>query len=286
MRKLDLARRKDEGESHSIKIISPRQSKAIESLVGEIKQLYELINNKQEVDLTELTQQVKELSTVIDIKDQIDKLTEVVKLNKPEKLELNFEEVIKAIKDSKSIVNIDLKPVEKAVIQLQQKVQETSVVEQAPEGYQPVRRVIKVGNRLVFDDQQTPGSRGGGGGIPNDLTRGGNSIAVVNPDGTEVGDGAASEASLVVLQDMTDEVATLVNSLKFLAAMQTTTGQLKVNIADGTAIGSTTIGAITTVTTVSSVANQVQSGGFALSHDVMSSINTNANQLRDRITVT
>jgi siroheme synthase (precorrin-2 oxidase/ferrochelatase) len=66
---------------------------------------------------------------------------------------------------------------------------ETNTMSQKPEDFQPVRRVRKVGSRLIFDDDsmQVNVSGGGGGGIQTNLIRD-DAVAVVNPDGTEIGD--------------------------------------------------------------------------------------------------
>lgn len=57
-----------------------------------------------------------------------------------------------------------IKDLEKAVIEVQQRIQEASQPQQAPESFTAVRRVIRQGNRLLFDDNPTGSGRGGGGG--------------------------------------------------------------------------------------------------------------------------
>ena len=86
-----------------------------------------------------------------------------------------------------------------------------------------------------------------------------------------------------ILQNMVDELSSLVNNLKFLATMQGTDASLRTNITQGTV---TTVTTVSTVSSVTAVANQTNSGGFALTHDVMSSINTNAAVLRQQIITT
>lgn len=88
--------------------------------------------------------------------------------------------------------------------------------------------------------------------------------------------------SATTLENMVDQLATLVNSLKFLSALQTPTAELRVSL-NGLANNQQTIGAISSVT---NIANQTGQGGFQTQHVVMSQMNTAANQLRSNITVT
>lgn len=52
--------------------------------------------------------------------------------------------------------------------------------------YLPVRRVRSIGNKLVFDDDSHEGRGGGGGGFPPAALFNGESVKVVNPDGTGI----------------------------------------------------------------------------------------------------
>lgn len=136
-----------------------------ESLKASIDNLYELINGQEPLDLEKLGKQIESLNQVIDIKDQVKEITEAVKAIKPEvhtdKVDLT--PIIKAIEQNKPDTP-DFSAIEKAITQIQQRIEEDPVPDsQSPEDYKPVRRVIKLGNRLIYDDQATP-SRGGGGG--------------------------------------------------------------------------------------------------------------------------
>lgn len=77
-----------------------------------------------------------------------------------------------------------LDSVVEGVLALIDKVEELQVPKQGqlPDDYVPMRRVQKVGNKLLFDDSFYGGGGGGAAAIPNV----GGSVPVVNPDGTYV----------------------------------------------------------------------------------------------------
>lgn len=137
--------------------------KALSELKDSFDSLYELINGQEPVDLSKLSDQIKDLSEVIDIKEQVQSIHDAVKGIKFESKELDLKPIVKAIEKNKP-EKVDFGKLEKAIIEIQERVQEQVVEEsQDPEDYKPFRRVIKVGNRLVYDDRPTPGNRGGGG---------------------------------------------------------------------------------------------------------------------------
>lgn len=85
--------------------------------------------------------------------------------------------------------------------------------------------------------------------------------------------GGATSDNQIIAQGILDELSSLVNKLGFLSALQTPTGELKVTLfqAGANNLTGVTLGAVTSVT------NQVSSGGFSLTQDVISSINTEVN---------
>ena len=87
----------------------------------------------------------------------------------------------------KSVENIRNDDVVKAVNELAINLQEQS--SQQAKDYQPVRRVRKVGTKFVFDDEplQVSIASGGGSSVQSSLIRNGNSVAVVNSDGSSIG---------------------------------------------------------------------------------------------------
>jgi hypothetical protein len=87
----------------------------------------------------------------------------------------DFSKLLKAVSDNKPLpVNIDLTKLEKAVVNIEQYINDQSQPsDQGAENYQPVRRVIKVGNRFIFDDNFSNAGGGGGssgGGTTDGLT--------------------------------------------------------------------------------------------------------------------
>lgn len=77
----------------------------------------------------------------------------------------------------------------KAIKGLQKEVKAAQPKEsQLPADFKPVRRVVKIGNQLLFDDNPTSAGRGGGGtpqGTVGNLVY----VPVANPDGTNIGGG-------------------------------------------------------------------------------------------------
>lgn len=163
--KLDLAKRKPPTIPLSIQFDDKNQIKAIDSVKKSIDKLYETLNDQETYDFDKLEKQLKLLNETIDLRKELVELKEEVKNTKVDSVKIEkFAELLDAVKENKPLpIEVDLTRLEKAIIQVEQRVQESSVVDQAPSDYQPVRRVIKVGNRLIFDDQATPSRSGGGG---------------------------------------------------------------------------------------------------------------------------
>jgi len=158
--KIDLAkkRRAKAEQQHS------ESTKLQTELLDELRSLNESINDQKTIDISELSDQVSKISEAVDIKEQLELLA--AKLDfKPQEVDLSGIEM--AIKDSKPVINVDLEDMKKAIIEIRQRVEENIVPApepgQLPEDYRPYRRVIKAGNRLIFDDNITSASRGGGG---------------------------------------------------------------------------------------------------------------------------
>jgi len=88
------------------------------------------------------------------------------------------------------------------------------------------------------------------------------------------------------LQAALDNILRALNKLSFLTALQTPTSELRVNINAGTLPVVTTVSTVTVVASITSVANQVNAGGYALSHQVMAMMNQSvAMGIRSNITV-
>lgn len=157
--KIDLAkkRRAKAEQQHS------ESTKLQTELLDELRSLNESINDQKTIDISELSDQVSKISEAVDIKEQLELLA--AKLDfKPQEVDLSGIEM--AIKDSKPVINVDLEDMKKAIIEIRERVEANKAPEQGqqPGDYVPYRRVIKVGNVLLFDDNITGsgGARGGG----------------------------------------------------------------------------------------------------------------------------
>lgn len=173
MKKLELIKKRDEENkgqqivSSVVKIDQKEQVEAIESVKKSIDVLYEFMNGKEDYDFDKLSKQLEILHSKLDFTPILESLEKLSSKPEPtvKALEIkDFQKLLQAVEKNKP-VPVELNKLEKAIIEVKQRIQESSVLEQAPEDFQPVRRVIKLGNRLVFDDQATPSRGGGGGGV-------------------------------------------------------------------------------------------------------------------------
>lgn len=191
MRKLDLIKkRKLEEESNQvfesrITFDQTEQVKALKSVESAVTKLYETINDQEPLDLSVLVDQLKTLNDKLNLGEALKSLESTVIDSQVHHVSIEqFGDLLKAVKENRPLpVEIDLTKLEKAIIQVQQRVQDASLPNQAADEYTAVRRVIKVGNRLVFDDTPTgSGGRGGGGGSSNTVIQdeGGEKVTVTN----------------------------------------------------------------------------------------------------------
>lgn len=171
MSKLDEAKRRDEMLKErsalplDLIIDQSQQIRMLEKVKGSVDHLYELMNDQEPVDLSVLAKQLETLNDKLDLSAEFKGLQEAVADSKVETVTIKqFSELLEAVKANQPLpVNIDLTKLEKAILNVQQRIQDASVPNQAPEDYTATRRVIKVGNRLIFDDTPTGGGRAGGG---------------------------------------------------------------------------------------------------------------------------
>lgn len=148
--------------------------------------LHSVINEQQPYDDSKLVSQLQELKESQTFTEDIKRLENALKQSSDKE---KLDEILKAVG------NINNTDVVNAVNQLVARIEDNKPDQQA-ESYQPVRRVIKVGQIFVFDDQKTPVASGAGGGssssVQQSLTRttgDGQAIAVANPDGSNIGGG-------------------------------------------------------------------------------------------------
>ncbi len=191
-------------KSKQAKLVALRKKKAAakkqsestkhSELLNAIKDLHSLFGDSksENADYTDkLLEKLTELNSfkneIIEVKNAIEALPQVENVTIS-----NVAELVDAQKE------LDLTEVTSAIQKLSEAVEEQSVdtvtiKNKDADDYIPVRRVRQVGNRLVFDDEPLQVNVVGGGstiaGVQEPLIRNGDSIAVVNPDGTPVLDG-------------------------------------------------------------------------------------------------
>lgn len=177
-RKIELAKKKKEILARQQELTA-KEIKARQSLLDATKKLYDLINGQEQYDFTKLEKQLEKIDKSLDLSKYFTNLERSIKDNSPHaqvtktKIQ-DFSKLLEAIAKNKPIpFSIDLTRLEKAVVNIEQYIQNNSgPSDQGAENYQPVRRVLKVGNRFIFDDNFTNAGGGGGsgGGDTNGLT--------------------------------------------------------------------------------------------------------------------
>lgn len=165
-------------------LFDERDSKNAEANAVLLAKIAELGDFKPE--LAAVKQAIENLPTVDNIK--ISNLHELAGLQQ----EVDLTEVKQAIDDLSTSI-------------AKQAMDSVAITNKKAEDYIPTRRVIEKNGRLVFDDKPMEVTVVGGGGatiagVQSELTRNGDSIAVVNPDGTPLSVGGAS-ASYQVWND-------------------------------------------------------------------------------------
>ena len=169
-RKLELAKKKKETAVKNEQLTS-KEIEARSKLLEATENLYELINGQEQYDFDKLHKQLVEIDKRLDLAPYFKSLENTLKLltpptkNPKTKIE-GFSELLKAVNSNKPIpTKIDLSSLEKSIVNIEQYIREQSKPsDQGAENYQPVRRVIKVGNRFIFDDNFTNAGGGGSGG--------------------------------------------------------------------------------------------------------------------------
>ena len=176
-RKIDKAKKKKQSEADN-RALQEKGIEASERLERAIHSLSELLNGQSEYDFKRLEKQLEKIDKSLDLTKYFTNLERSLKAPRTgNKTKIqDFSKLLKAVSDNKPLpVNIDLEKLEKAVVNIEQYISEQSEPsDQGAENYQPVRRVIKVGNRFIFDDNFSNAGGGGGG------SSGGGSTTVSN----------------------------------------------------------------------------------------------------------
>lgn len=179
----------------------------VEALAEQVKELKDALG--YQLDFSGLDMLVEELGNMKSLSYEVGKLKEAIKeVSLPENIKVSgLDSIVAAIQK----IKLDQPQVkvewlnEKALGQITEHLEQitkavkASVVEpsKAPSDFIPFRRVIKLGNKLVFDDSLWGGS-GGGGGIPEELIdrSGANPVVRVSSSGSSGGgDGAILDGS-------------------------------------------------------------------------------------------
>lgn len=138
--------------------------------------LHKVINDQQPYDDSKLIQQLKELKQQDTYSEDIKRLENALKDSSDKD---KLDEIIKAVGN---INNADVvSAVNNLIVRLEEK-----TISQNPDDFQPVRRVRKVGSRLVFDDDplQVSVVGGGSGGVQPNLID--NDRVKVTVDGIDI----------------------------------------------------------------------------------------------------
>ena len=134
------------------------------ALTAEIKAFNEILNGKEDIDLSELKTQLTELPELIaepitkSLGGFLDSFEPYLKKSLEKQKQPDLPGLLKSIKINAP--TLDLKPIAKEIAKLKQKAVKQS---QQPEDFVPYRRVVKLGNKFFFDDNMTSSGSGGGG---------------------------------------------------------------------------------------------------------------------------
>ena len=162
--------------------------KSNQSVKDAIVELHQAINGKAAFNDEQIVEQLKLLASNMTFKDEIAKLETAIVNKAKQPIELkNIEQLIDAANPS-TVVD--------AINSMAVKLEANS--SQKADDFIPYRRVIKVGKRFVFDDDKMNVNVIGGGGGSSSVqiplvrdTDDGQAIAVVNPDGSNIGGGGS-----------------------------------------------------------------------------------------------
>lgn len=164
-----------------------------------IIKLHELINGQEKYDDSKLIEQISSLRDSLTFKDEIKRLETALNASNSE-TNGKFDKLIEAVNQQ----NADevVLAIETLITRL-----EDNKVSQDAKDYQPIRRVRKLGNQFIYDDEPWQAVAIGGGGVSGgssvqpDLIRttgDGAAIAVVNPDGTNISGGGGGGGDVTV----------------------------------------------------------------------------------------
>lgn len=171
MKRLDLAKTKAELDKKAKLEQETRHKRLLDSqhkLVEAVDGLCETIEGKNwQIDVSAVVAKIESLNFLKDDLKNLQKAIDKLPTNYPETKEVkisNLERLIKAIPDNK----IDLSPVVRELEAIKKKASER-IVSREPSDYIPVRRVVNLGNRLMFDDSSWSSGGSGGASVQDSL---------------------------------------------------------------------------------------------------------------------
>lgn len=186
-------------ELKNIKLFVPAIKELIESLDGiEIPPIPEIPKSITVDGLKDITKaftdQIALLQRIANIKmPDISVQVETINQKNADNVTKKINELIKT-NDGISVLNKEVaKSIVDKIANLIEVVNNNKPPEQsqAPADYVPMRRVKKVGNILVFDDDAWGGGNSGGGGLPPGVIKNGVAVAIVNTDGSGIDNSSA-----------------------------------------------------------------------------------------------
>lgn len=247
-----LAKLKADQENKARLIVTDGSS-FLESLNEQVEELKDILGSGVELtNLDDLIDQLKEIKTleptILELKDGITKAIDSIP-DYPDKVEITgLSQLVmacKAIAERKDPKPIETKAFDSIADNLKTLIKQINKLEvpkqgQKPEDYIPMRRVMKVGEKLLYDDSFYTGGGGGGSGIAqyvdaNGVTQnvGPNyplpTTATINTGDIEIGaveikDGASDTRQSVAAGD-TNQNFGLVGGARMEVSFSTTTAQ-------------------------------------------------------------
>lgn len=184
------------------------ENKKHEDLLSAVRGLHSLFDQQDEKNAQNTEALLAELEKFNSFKDEVAKVREAIE-NIPQKDEVSINNLSELIESQKEVDFTQLTNAVKTltVAVKNQTVDSVGIKNKDVEDYIPVRRVIQVGKRLVFDDKPMEVSVvGGGSSTPRIKAVDGNSaVPIANPDGTYIsgGSGGGGDASAAKQDEQT-----------------------------------------------------------------------------------
>lgn len=242
MNKLKLVQIKQKKQAEAKK----RSEAYIETVDRLEKSVSELKNTFEGLDFSEVIEALSQINSLKQPLEAVNKSLVEFKLDIPEiPGEVTLKDADKLASSLKSLKipdkinnHINLKPIEAVTKQLQtlNKAIDKKLVKQGqtPEDFVPVRRVRKIGNQLLFDDDAHRGGGSGGASVQDSLISNGR-VKVTVQDGVEITNdagnpipvsGTVTTSSATPLATRIDEASSTITYIGEATAGSATSGAL------------------------------------------------------------